>query len=58
MKNKKLIQFRIDYVLANGLNKFKYLTGKNELSAIKNFVVNIADKKEDATIKKISIIRV
>lgn len=58
MKNKKLIQFRVDYVLSNGINNFKYLTGKNELSAIKNFVVNIADKKEDATIKKITIVRV
>ena len=45
-------------MLSNGINKFKYLTGKNELSAIKNFVVNIADKKEDATIKKISIVKV
>lgn len=54
----KLTQFRIDYVLSNGVCGYCYVTGKNERNAITNALVNKLDRHENAEIKTIRISRV
>lgn len=58
MNKTKLIQFRIDYVLSNGVSNYCYVTGKNERNAITNALVNRIDKDANAEIKTIKIVRV
>ena len=54
----KLKQFKIDFVLTNGRRGSVYVTGKNERNAIKNALINIIDKVENAEIKIITINKV
>ena len=53
----KLKQYRIDYILSNGVCKYCYITGKNGRNAITNALVNKIDKKENADIIKITAIK-
>lgn len=54
----KLLQFRIDYVLSNGVCGYCYVTGKNERNAVTNALINRIDKNVNAEIKTIKISRV
>ena len=54
----KLIQYRIDYVLSNGVYKYCYVTGKNGRNAITNALINKIEKTENADISKMTVTKV
>lgn len=54
----KLTQYRIDYVLSNGVYKYCYVTGKNGRNAITNALINKIEKTENADITKMTVTKV